>query len=278
MNEQEYRKPIKTITSENASVADYLKDVWHFRNLILVFAKQEFKVQFVQTKLNLLWSVLRPLMVLALFTFIFDRVIHIPGLNYPYPLFAFSGLIIWNNFSFMVNNAGSVLIANQNLIKKMYFPRIILLLSKMLISLLDVLISFVILLILLLAWQYPISIQFVFAPFFIFLSLICGTAIAIWMNALTIKHRDLHQFVPTLIGFVIWLTPVFYPVTLIPDEYKIVSYLNPIAGAIQGFRWAVLSDTKPSLWYMPSIFASLILLYAGFIAFVKSETILSDYI
>lgn len=274
----ESSKPIKIISAEPTSVNQYFQEVIQYRHLIWVFALQEFKTQYVQTRLNFLWVVLRPLMVLALFTFIFDRLIKIPGLQYPYPLFAFTGLLVWNNFSFLVNNGGNVIVNNQNLIKKIYFPRIILLLSKLLTSLMELGVSLILTILLMLLLRYPFSIKIIFVPVFISISVLCGLAIAIWLNALNIKHRDLHQFVPTLIGFLIWLTPVFYPVTLIPQEYSFILYLNPISAAIQGCRWAILGDALPSLYYLPMILFSFLVLLLGLMIFIRSEGDLVDYI
>jgi lipopolysaccharide transport system permease protein len=252
--------------------------VIQYRHLIWVFALQEFKTQYIQTRLNFLWVVLRPLMVLALFTFIFDRLIKIPGLQYPYPLFAFTGLLVWNNFSFLVNNGGNAIVNNQHLIKKIYFPRIILLLSKLLTSLIELGVSLILTILLMLVLRYPFSAKIIFVPVFVSISVLCGLAIAIWLNALNIKHRDLHQFVPTLIGFLIWLTPVFYPVTLIPQEYSFILYLNPISAAIQGCRWAILGDALPSLYYLPMISFSFLVLILGLMIFIRSEGDLVDYI
>jgi lipopolysaccharide transport system permease protein len=274
----ESNKPIKTISAEPTSVKQYFQELIQYRHLIWVFALQEFKIQYVQTRLNFLWVVLRPLMVLALFTFIFDRLIKIPGLKYPYPLFAFIGLLVWNNFSFLVNNGGNVIVNNQHLIKKIYFPRIILLLSKLLTSLIELGVSLILTILLMLVLRYPFSAKIIFVPVFVSISVLCGLAIAIWLNALNIKHRDLHQFVPTLIGFLIWLTPVFYPVTLIPQEYSFILYLNPISAAIQGCRWAILGDALPSLYYLPMISFSFLVLILGLMIFIRSEGDLVDYI
>jgi lipopolysaccharide transport system permease protein len=274
----ESSKPIKIISAEPTSVKQYFQEVIQYRHLIWVFALQEFKTQYIQTRLNFLWVVLRPLMVLALFTFIFDRLIKIPGLQYPYPLFAFTGLLVWNNFSFLVNNGGNAIVNNQHLIKKIYFPRIILLLSKLLTSLIELGVSLILTILLMLVLRYPFSAKIIFVPVFVSISVLCGLAIAIWLNALNIKHRDLHQFVPTLIGFLIWLTPVFYPVTLIPQEYSFILYLNPISAAIQGCRWAILGDALPSLYYLPMISFSFLVLILGLMIFIRSEGDLVDYI
>ena len=274
----ESNRPIKIISAESISVKQYFQELIQYRHLIWFFALQEFKTQYVKTRLNFLWVVIKPLMVLALFTFIFGRLITIPGLKYPYPLFAFTGLLVWNNFSFLVNNGGNVVVNNQNLIKKIYFPRVILLLSKLLISLIELSVSFLLTIVLMLFLRYPFSAKIIFVPIFISISIMCGLTIAIWLNALNIRHRDLHQFVPTLIGFLIWLTPVFYPVTIIPHEFSIILYLNPISASIQGCRWAILGDTLPSLYYLPMILFSFFVFIVGLIVFIRSEGDLVDYV
>ena len=273
-----HRKPIKIITPDDSTVSEYLAEVWQYRNLILVFARLDFRLQFIQTRLNFLWVLLRPLMVLALFTFVFDRLMHIPGLSYPYVLFAFTGLILWNNFSFLVSNGGSVIIANQQLIKKMYFPRLILVISKVLMSLIEVGVSILLLLVLMLFLGYPVSVHIIFLPLVIIAALIPGFAVALWLCALTIRYRDLNQFVPTLIGFLIWLTPVFYPVTLIPQRYYFLVYFNPIAGIIQAFRWSMLGDTFPDIWFLPSFLFCVLSLVVGLVVFIRSQTELADHI
>jgi lipopolysaccharide transport system permease protein len=271
-------KPLKIVKPGISSVSEYLSEMWKYKNLVLVFAQQEFKVQYVQTRFNWLWVVFRPLMVLALFTFIFGKLITIPGVHYPYPLFAFSGLIIWNNFGFLINNAGNAVMSSQNLVKKIYFPRIILVFSKALVGLIEVSTSILLLIALIVLLRYPLRPQILFLPFFIIISLVPGLAVAIWMNALTIRNRDLNHFVPILLGFVIWLTPVFYPVTLIPAEYSFILYLNPIAGAIQGCRWAVLGDAFPNIMFLPSVIGSFVFLLAGFLTFIRVDSDLADYI
>ncbi len=277
-NYEAVKTPIRIVTSRSSSLKEYINDVWVYKNLIWIFAFQEFKAQYVQTRLSLFWAILRPLIILSIFTFIFDHMIHIPGILYPYPLFAISGLLLWNNFSFMVNNSGSAIISSQSIIKKYYFPRIILLFSKSLIGLIDLLITFTLLLIAIVALRFPLGYNFILFPFFVFTTLIIGGTVSIWLNALTIKHRDLQQFVPTIVGFMIWLTPVFYPVTLIPKNVSFLIYFNPMAGAIQGFRWTVLGDPCLSIWYLPSFIVTGILFILGFIYFIKVESDLADYI
>lgn len=272
------KKPTKIIKAGSSPVWEYLHEVWLYRNLIWIFAYQEFRAQYVQTRLTLFWIILRPLIILSIFTFVFDHMIHITGLSYPYPLFAISGLLLWNNFSYMVNNTGSVIVSSQSLIKKYYFPRVILILSKSLIGLIEFGITFLLLLLFMIVWRFPFGTQLILFPFFILITLVIGGAVSIWVNALTIKHRDLHQLVPTLAGFMIWLTPVFYSVTLLPKQFAFLIYFNPMAGAIQGFRWAVLGDPHLSIWYLPSFLVSIFMFVLGFFVFIRAEAELADYI
>ena len=271
-------KPVRIVRSGNSNYWEYLREVWKHRNLILVFTEQQIKVHYVQTRLNLLWLVLRPLMLLALFTFVFDGLIHLPGILYPYPLFVLTGFLVWNNFSYMVNEAGNAIVSSQQLVKKMYFPRIILVFSKMLEGVAELVVTFVLILLLMAFLHYPLHLQILFVPFFIIMGLICGLAVAIWLSALTIRYRDLNHFVPTLVGFLIWFTPVFYPVTLIPEKYSVFIYMNPISGVIQGCRWAILNDTFPSLYFLPSFIISIVLLLIGLLIFIRAESELADLI
>jgi lipopolysaccharide transport system permease protein len=272
------KTPSQIISARPLSFIGYMGALIRYRHLIWVFTLQEFKTQYVQTRLNLLWVVLRPLMVLALFTFIFGKLIKIPNLLYPYPVFAFSGLIVWNNFSYLAINAGNAVIINQSLIKKIYFPRIILLLSKLLVSLVELGVSLLLLFALMLIMGQPITWRILFLPCFIGIGILSGLTIAVWLNALNIRYRDLHQFVPTLIGFMIWLTPVFYPDSLVPKSYSFILYLNPISASIQGCRWAIFGDALPSIYYLPTIFLCGVVFAAGIMVFIRSEGDLADYI
>ncbi len=270
----------KTIvyTPEPEGLWAYTGQVWHYRHLILLFALQDIKSQYAQTRLSFLWILLKPLMVLAIFTFIFDKVMHVPGLQYPYALFAFSGLIAWNNFSFMVSNGGSAIIASQTLIRKVYFPRIILLLAKAITGLVELGASLLLLFGLQLLLHYPFQWQLLLLPVFVLLNTIIGGTVAVWLSAFSVRHRDLNQFVPSLVSFLIWLTPVFYPATLLPENVSFLIYFNPVAGVVQGFRWAVLGDSFPSAGYLPAFAVTLLLLFIGYYFFVKTEHSTADYI
>ena len=269
---------VKVIRPGSPGLFEYLAEVWKYRVLVFTFASQELKTQYVQTKLGALWAVLRPLMVILIFTFIFDKLIHIPGLKVPYPLFAFSGLIAWNYFSYVVSAGGNAVITGQQLIRKVYFPKIILPLSKALVGLVEFAVSFALLLLLMLVMGYKPGWTIVFLPVFVFINLITGLTVAIWLNALNVRFRDINQFVPQLIGFLIWLTPVFYPGTLVPSAYSFVLYLNPLAGIIQGYRYCILHDAAPSWQYGVAFVAVAVAFVAGLLVFIKAEDQMADYL
>lgn len=274
----ENNKPLKIVKPESSTLAEYMAELWTFRHLIVVFVKQELKVQFAQTRLSILWLIVRPLIILGIFSFVFGKLLTIPGLKYPYPIFAFIGILVWNNFSYMVNIGGSAIINGQTLIKKIYFPKLILVLAKIIHGLVELVVSLVILLVLILVMGYSVSPNIIFLPVFLLINILTGTTIAIWLNSLTIKNRDLNHLVPILIGFLIWLVPVFYPTTLIPKNYSFILYLNPVSASIQGCRWAILGDTLPSVFYLPAILSCFVILFWGLKVFVRNESDLVDFI
>ena len=268
---------VKVIRPGVTSFGAYLSSVWNSRSLIYTFALQELKVQYSQTMLGVLWAVLRPLIILAIFTLIFGKLMKLP-ISIPYPLFAFSGLMAWNYFNFIVNNGSGVIGSNQNLIRKFYFPKIILLFSKALVGLVEFLISLALLFALMVTLRFPFSIQILWLPVFILLNLLTGLTVALWLSAFSVRYRDINQFVLPLIGFVIWLTPVFYPVTLIPQNYLFILFFNPLAGIIQGYRFALLGGDFLAVPYFYTFAVVALLFFIGLLIFIRVEDDMPDYL
>jgi lipopolysaccharide transport system permease protein len=272
------KRQIKVIDSSHTLPFTYLRQAWKFRSYAITFARQELKVQYTQTIFGALWAFFRPLIILATFTFIFDKVIPIHGLKYPYPLFAFSGLIAWNYFSFIVNYGSAAIATNQQLILKIYFPRIILIFSKILVGGVEFGAALFLLLIMIIILRYPVSPNLIWLPFFLLLNIITGLTFAIWFSALSVRFRDLNHFIPQAIGFFMWLSPVFYPVALVPSSYSFYFFLNPLAGVIQGFRFAILGDFFPPYQYFFCFVPVLIFLISGFLFFIRIEDDMPDYL
>jgi len=241
-------------------------------------AKRDVKAKYTQTVLGILWSVIQPLTGLLIFTIFFDKLIKVDTNNIPYPLFAFSGMVAWYFYTFIVNQGGTSLVDSQYLLKKFYFPRLILPLSKVLVGLVDFGISVILLIILMIILGGMPSFLILLFPVFLLLAVLTGLSIAIWLSALTIRYRDLQHIIPYLINFSIWLTPVFYPSTLVPESYHFILYLNPMAGIIAGFRWCLLGDLIPSINYLWGILPVIFIFISGIYYFIKIEREIVDII
>ncbi|MFN8321301.1 MAG: ABC transporter permease [Chitinophagales bacterium] len=267
----------KIITSTPLGVWEYSKAVWRYKNLIWVFAYQELKGLYAQTYFGVLWGVIRPLFTLFVFTVIFKFFLHVPT-ETPYYLFAFTGMIAWNFFSLIAGNASGAIIQKQNLIRKMYFPKLILPLSKVIVASVETGISLILLFMLIIYEKHPINGSVFLFPFFVLLNIVCGFVIAIWMNALNVRFRDLNQIVPAIIGIAIWVTPVFYPTTVIPAGYDFFVYVNPMAGVIKGYRFSLLGEAFPEWQCWVSILMAVIMTFAGVVYLSKIENEMVDYI
>ena len=267
----------KIITAAPLGIIAYCKAVWQYRNLIWVFAYQELKGLYAQTYFGILWGVIRPLFTLFVFTVIFKFFLHVPTQT-PYYLFAFTGMIAWNFFSVIANNASTAIIQKQGLIRKMYFPKLILPLSKIIVASVETGISLFLLFAMIVFEKLSISSAILLLPVFILLNIICGFSIAIWMNALNVRFRDLNQIIPAIISIAIWVTPVFYPTTIIPKGYEFFVFANPMAGVIKGYRFALLGEGFPEWQYWISMLLTTAITLIGTWYLSRIENEMVDHI
>lgn len=266
------------IENKPVSLRKYFAQIVLHRRLIVTFVKRDLKSKYAQTKLGILWMIIQPIIVLLIFTVLFDQLINIDTANLPYPVFAFSGMIIWYLFTNIVQSAGYSLIASQDLMKKVFFPKLILPISKTLVALIELLVSVVILVVIMILFQVPTTWKFILIPIPIFLTTIFGFCIALWLNAFSVKRRDLQHFVPHIVNTGIWLTPVFYPTSIIPEKYiSFLYYLNPVATLIEMFR-AILFNLEFNWFYCSSFVLIFVLLMLGLLQFKRVERDLTDYI
>lgn len=259
--------------------ASYFSAVWKHRSMIRVLAYRDWRIKYAQTLLGVGWSVLQPLVTLVIFTFFFQKVVDISkNLSYPYPFFAFSGLMCWQYFSFHVNQGGISLIYATDLIKKISFPKLVIPFSKSLAGLADFGTALV-LLFCLMAW-YGITpgVRWLLLPLAVVLQMLLGLSVSIWLSALTVRFRDLQHILPHLINFGIWLTPVFYPSTLIPGRFAFILHLNPVAGVIQFFRWCLVEGESFEASYGGGLLLLFLLLVSGLYFFRRTEDYMSDYL
>lgn len=269
------RKLYKSLTAKEPGTTDYLKDVWRNRALLLTFAFRDLRLQYAQTYLGILWSIVQPLTGLLIFYFFFQRVMHLE-IGVPYTVFAFTGMLGWFYFTQLVGQAGTVLMHNQHLIRKIHFPRLILPLAKVLNGLTEFLISLALLFVLMLATGYPFSWRIVFLPLAIAANVIAGLSVGIWLCALTIRFRDMHHLIPYLVGFGIWLTPVFYPTTIVPGSLNWLYYFHAPANVIALYRCIFLGWEINIPQVVCSLSISFVLLLAGLRFFIKNEKFIAD--
>ena len=266
------------INSNTVSFWEYLRSVYRYRQLAISFTVRDLKVRFVQTKLGVLWMIIQPLIALTIFTIFFDKLIQLETGNVPYVAFAFSGMTIWYFFTNMVNNAGTSLLQSQELIRKVYFPKILLPISKMLVATVEFFVAFSLLIIIMLSTNVDFSPKIILLPVVILMTLLVGSCVAIWLNVLTVKKRDLQHLIPYVTNFGIWVTPVFYPTTLIPEAFRdYIYYVNPIATTIDFLR-SLLFDLPFQWSYCISFIPVFILLIAGIRTFKNIERNLVDYL
>jgi len=254
-----------------------LKKLWQFRALIIAFAARDLRAQYAQTKLGIVWSFIQAITAALIINLFFGILIkmQIPGI--PYLIYAFPGMMAWYYFSFIVNSAGTSLVQSQHIIKKVYFPKLILPIYKTIVGLAEFIIWFVLLLMLHVYYSHPVSINIVFLPLCILLNIITGLSLAIWLSALTVRYRDVFHIIPYIVAFGIFVTPVFYESAMIPQQYHYLIYFNPMAGVIAFYRWCIL-DMGISINYLLGIIPVIILFISGLYYFRRVEGIMTDVI
>jgi lipopolysaccharide transport system permease protein len=266
------------IDSSKKKISLEIDELIRYKDLFYLLALRDFKVRYAQTFLGFLWAFIQPLITISILFLIFGKGLKVNTNSIPYPLFVLSGMIAWSYFSFVLSNAGSSIIASQSMVQKIYFPRIIIPLSKVLLGLVDFLIVFVIFFIFYIYYGYKPSLNIVFFPLFIFLTIITGLTFGIWLSALTIRYRDFQAITPFAVQIGLYISPVAYPSSVIPEKYYFLYYLNPMAGIIDWLRWSVLNASQPSLYSFLSFILVIILFVSSLYYFKKMEKIMSDII
>lgn len=234
-------------------------------------------MRYSQTKFGILWSFIQATTAALVTHYFFGILLGIKIPDVPYIVYAFPGMMAWYFFSHIVNNSGTSLIQSQEIIKKIYFPKLILPLYKTFVSLVEFLIWFVIFIAIVTIAEYPVSWKFLLLPAGILLNIICGLSIGIWLSALTIRYRDATHIIPYLIGFGVFITPVFFETAMIPQGYHFLIYLNPMAGVIAFYRYCLL-DEGISLNYVLGIIPVVLLFVSGLYYFRRVEGIIADVI
>jgi lipopolysaccharide transport system permease protein len=258
----------------------YWRDLWRFRELFYFLAWRDILVRYKQTVIGLAWSVIRPVLTIVVFTIIFGRIAGLPSDGVPYPLLVLAAMLPWQLVSTSLSEAAASLVGNSSLLTKVYFPRMVIPASAIIISFIDFLISLGILAILMTYYRYLPPVQIVLLPAFVLLALVISLGTGLFFSALNVKYRDFRYVIPFLLQLGLYLSPVGFSSAAIPEKWRLVYSLNPLVGLIDGFRWAVLGGNARI--YVPglvlSVVVSVIMLIYGVSVFRRMERRFADVI
>jgi len=256
-----------------------LRDLWEYRELLYFLVWRDVKVRYKQTVFGVTWMVIQPVVAVVIFTIIFGLLAKMPSEGMPYAVFAYAALLPWNFFASAVTRSSACLINNQQLITKVYFPRVVIPLGAIVGGVPDMCVSFVVFLGLMLYYGIAPTAAAVWLPAFLLLAMGTALGVGLWLSALNVRYRDVNYLVPFLVQVWMYASPVVYPVSLVPERWQWVYGLNPMAGAIDGFRWALLGKAQPSaalLWASAAVTAAL--LVSGAFCFRRMEDAFADII
>ena len=259
-----------------------LRELWAYRELLYFLTWRDVLIRYKQAVLGVAWAILQPLLTMVVFTVVFNRVLGIksPSSDVPYPVFSLAGLLPWQFFAGALSRSGVSLVGNANLLTKVYFPRLVIPISAVLAGLVDLLISFVVLLILMAGYGIAPTWHIVFLPLFVLLALAAALAVSLWLSALNVLYRDVQYVIPFLAQLWMFVSPVIYPITQIPaGKARVAFALNPMTGVIGGFRWALLGQQFPPggyLWISGAVVA--VLLAGGLFYFKRMERVFADVV
>ena len=277
-------------TTENASIPTFvirppkkwvpvdLHELWEYRELLYSFLARDVKIRYKQTVLGFLWAIIQPLFMMVIFTLFFGGFAKIPSDGVPYPLFSFAALLPWTLFAEGLTRSTTSMVSNAGIMTKVYFPRLVMPISGILSPLVDFFIAFVILILMMAYYGFVPTIAIVLLPFFILLAIMTSLAVGLWLSALNVKYRDFQYTLPFIIQLWLYASPVVYPSSMIPEQYRMLYGLNPMAGVIEGFRWALLGAKPPDAMILVSVGVVVVLLIGGLFYFKRMEQYFADVV
>lgn len=254
-------------------------ELWRYRELFYFFTWRDIKIKYKQTVLGFLWAILQPLSMMLIFTFFFGRALKIPSQNLPYPIYVFSGLLVWNMFSTGLTNASNSMVNNANIIKKIYFPRLIIPVSSILVALFDFLMAFMLYIVLLLFYWQPVSWHAIFVwPAAILLTVIATLGTGAWLAALNVKYRDFRYVIPFLVQVLFFLSPIIYPISLLNHPLlKYILVCSPMYAVVELFRFPLTGIFPDVNFFAISLASGIVFLIGGVFYFKQTEDFFADF-
>lgn len=256
-----------------------VREFWHFRELFQMLVWRDVKVRYKQTFIGVAWAVVQPVMLMIVFSLVFGKFAEFSSEGLPYQVFAYSGLLPWSYFAGALTLAAASVVSNQNLVTKVYFPRVFLPFAASAVPLIDFAIAFLVLIGLMLWFDIGVSITAVFMPAFVVLAFVTALGVGLFLSAVNVRYRDVPYAIPFVLQLWMWLSPVAYAVTALPERFQWVFALNPMTGVINGFRWSLLGTPAPSVGQLAlSVAAAIVFFVGGLAYFRRSEPKFADTI
>ena len=258
----------------------YWRDLWRYRELFFFLAWRDILVRYKQTVIGIVWALGRPLITMLVFTFVFSKLAKLPSEGVPYPILVFAALLPWQFFASAFSGAGDSLISNAGMISKVYFPRLVIPASALIVSFVDFLISCVILIGLMAWYGFAPNLRMLTLPLFIFVAFAAAMGAGLWIAALNVKFRDFRIIVPFVVQFGLYVSPIGFSSNIVPEQWRLLYSINPVVGVIDGFRWAILGGNTQLYWpgFLLSLSLVLVILVTGIIYFRKTEKTFADVI
>ncbi len=270
-------QPVTLIRPSKGWISLRLADLWSYRELLYYLVWRDVKVRYKQTALGAAWAILQPLATMLIFTLVFARLAKVPSDGVPYPVFAYCALLPWQLFASAVSDSGNSVVNNQHLVKKVFFPRLLIPIAPIMTGLVDFSIAFVLLALMMGHYGIHPGAAVVTVPLFLLLAVATALGIGLWLSALNVQYRDVRHVIPFLVQFWMFATPVAYPSSLVPAKWRMLYGLNPMAGVVEGFRWALLgTHNSPGPMLAVSVAAVAALLVGGLMYFRRMETTFAD--
>jgi lipopolysaccharide transport system permease protein len=256
-----------------------LGELWRYRELLYFFVWRDLKVRYKQTILGAAWAVLQPFLTMVVFSIFFGRLAEVPSDDLPYPVFAYSALVPWTFFAHGLTQASNSIVSNAGMVKKIYFPRLTLPVATVMAGLVDFILAFGVLIGMMFFFQIVPTRNIIWLPLLLLLALVTSLGASLWFAALNVRFRDVRYIIPFLVQFWLFLTPIAYPSSLVPEQWRLIYSLNPMVGVVEGFRWALLgTDTTPGPIIIVSSLVALCLLLGGIIYFRRMEKSFADIV
>jgi lipopolysaccharide transport system permease protein len=271
--------PVLNIEPSKSWVSLQLGELWQYRELLYFLVWRDIKVRYKQTALGVSWAIIQPLFTMLIFSLFFGRLAKIPSDGIPYPLFTFAALVPWTFFANGLNQSSNSLVASANLLKKVYFPRLVIPIATVFAGVVDFALSFAVLLGMMAFYGTTPTIYVLWTPLLLLLALVTSLGVGLWFSALNVKYRDVRYIVPFVIQVWMFSTPIVYPSSLLPGRWRTLYALNPMVGVVEGFRWTLLgTNTAPGFMIILSSMAALLILIGGAFYFRHMEKTFADIV